>query len=115
MKRIFVDFSNEKWNVWVCLCLSQNILLTLLEIEKLLWRLVKSVAAIDSIESFIGACPVLCPSVGVFVTGYRMPPPEGAPDAIYSLMQQCWQHEPRDRPKFNDVYKQLNQIHSCLT
>lgn len=47
--------------------------------------------------------------------GYRMPPPEGVPDSIYSLMLQCWQHEPRERPNFQDIHFQLTTVHDNLS
>lgn len=43
-------------------------------------------------------------------TGYRMPNPEGCPDAIYGLMQRCWMSKPEDRPSFVDISQQLNSM-----
>ena len=43
-------------------------------------------------------------------TGYRMPNPEGCPDAIYGLMQRCWMSKPEDRPSFMEVSQQLNSM-----
>ncbi|CAB3992692.1 tyrosine- kinase Fer isoform X1 [Paramuricea clavata] len=42
--------------------------------------------------------------------GYRMPPPLGTPTAIYDLMKQCWEYEPKDRPQFRTIRAKLMQI-----
>ena len=42
--------------------------------------------------------------------GYRMDAPEGCPDEIYSIMQKCWNIEPRRRPSFEDINKLLSGI-----
>ncbi|XP_065150294.1 tyrosine-protein kinase Fes/Fps isoform X2 [Paramisgurnus dabryanus] len=39
--------------------------------------------------------------------GYRMPPPTNCPDEIYALMGQCWQYDPRNRPSFKKLRKDL--------
>ena len=41
-------------------------------------------------------------------SGYRMPRPEGCPQAMYDMMQQCWQWAPEDRPSFKIVSDTLN-------
>ncbi|KAK2171480.1 hypothetical protein NP493_1060g01042 [Ridgeia piscesae] len=46
--------------------------------------------------------------------GYRMPAPDGTPDACYSLMVKCWEYEPRDRPHFDVIYRELQQIRTSL-
>jgi FMS-like tyrosine kinase 1 len=40
--------------------------------------------------------------------GYRMPKPRYATDAIYQVMQQCWQLEPTERPDFNGLEQSLS-------
>ncbi|XP_065217837.1 tyrosine-protein kinase Fer-like isoform X2 [Planococcus citri] len=38
-------------------------------------------------------------------SGYRLPAPEGTPDEMYSLMKNCWQYEPENRPHFDDILR----------
>jgi serine/threonine protein kinase len=38
---------------------------------------------------------------------YRMPAPEGTPDVIYQLMTRCWQYEPEQRPRFSEIYPEV--------
>ncbi|XP_006629143.1 tyrosine-protein kinase Fes/Fps [Lepisosteus oculatus] len=42
--------------------------------------------------------------------GYRLPAPDGCPADVYALMCQCWQYDPRKRPTFQVLQKEL----SCL-
>ncbi len=39
--------------------------------------------------------------------GYRMPAPDGMPDVIYQLMARCWQYESEQRPRFSEIYSEL--------
>ena len=39
--------------------------------------------------------------------GYRMPPPRGCPEVVYTLMQQCWQYDEEERPTFADLHRML--------
>ena len=39
--------------------------------------------------------------------GYRMEIPDGCPQAMYVLMQRCWNSEPSRRPSFSDILKTL--------
>ncbi|XP_045490082.1 activated Cdc42 kinase-like isoform X5 [Pieris rapae] len=40
----------------------------------------------------------------------RLERPECCPDAYYSLMLECWSHDPNNRPKFKDLKPRLKQI-----
>ncbi|CAK1554789.1 unnamed protein product [Leptosia nina] len=40
----------------------------------------------------------------------RLERPECCPDAYYSLMLECWAHNPNERPKFKDLKPRLKQI-----
>eukprot|EP00731_Ephydatia_muelleri_P017675 Em0010g773a len=42
--------------------------------------------------------------------GYHMPLPAGCPKEVYSVMQQCWMHEPEDRPNFTQVLGMLKAL-----
>ena len=39
--------------------------------------------------------------------GYRMPPPDSCPDALYNIMLSCWKREPDNRPTFEHLKYQL--------
>ena len=41
------------------------------------------------------------------VSGYRMEQPSGCPDALYCVMQSCWETKPQERPTFKDLESQL--------
>ncbi|CAH1731188.1 unnamed protein product [Aphis gossypii] len=45
-------------------------------------------------------------------TGYRMEKPFYCSQEVYSIMQNCWNDNPNNRPKFNDVMKIFNKIGS---
>ena len=51
---------------------------------------------------------------GVLEAGYRMPPPEGCPPAVYRLMRQCWEWEPENRPSFKEVFATLNNMDATI-
>ena len=40
-------------------------------------------------------------------SGYRMEKPKGCPDAVYTLMQRCWQWNADDRPAFSELHRTL--------
>ncbi|KAH1017454.1 hypothetical protein HUJ05_008094 [Dendroctonus ponderosae] len=40
--------------------------------------------------------------------GRRLERPETCTDQVYDLMQKCWQKNPEDRPRFEDIAKQLD-------
>ena len=42
--------------------------------------------------------------------GLRLDQPEGCPEMLYQLMQQCWAHGAEDRPSFKQLRQQLRQI-----
>ncbi|XP_030045512.1 tyrosine-protein kinase Fes/Fps [Microcaecilia unicolor] len=42
--------------------------------------------------------------------GQRLPSPTQCPDEIYSLMLRCWEYDPRKRPNFSMVHKELAAI-----
>ncbi|KAK3562109.1 hypothetical protein QTP86_030116 [Hemibagrus guttatus] len=42
--------------------------------------------------------------------GYRMPAPNCCPDEIYALMSRCWLHDPRMRPSFSKIRKELQNL-----
>ena len=44
--------------------------------------------------------------------GYRMPKPEGCPDAIYQIMLRCWSREPADRPTFESLKAELEDMYT---
>ena len=39
-----------------------------------------------------------------------MPLPAGCPKEVYSVMQQCWMHEPEDRLNFTQVLGMLKAL-----
>jgi serine/threonine protein kinase len=47
--------------------------------------------------------------INIINTGYCQPPPPGVPKAIYSIMVQCWNPEPRKRPSFPLLYATLGK------
>jgi hypothetical protein len=42
--------------------------------------------------------------------GYRHPKPVACPDALYSIMMDCWKAEPMDRPTFEHLYRTLDDF-----
>ncbi|XP_078328610.1 tyrosine-protein kinase Fer-like isoform X2 [Crassostrea virginica] len=46
--------------------------------------------------------------------GFRMPPPEGTPEACYDLMMKCWEYNPADRYHFDKIQKELQSIYKSL-
>ncbi|XP_037077407.1 tyrosine-protein kinase Fer-like [Pollicipes pollicipes] len=43
-------------------------------------------------------------------SGYRMPAPDGTPDAMYKLMLRCWEYQPENRPHFAEIFTQVNGL-----
>ncbi|XP_078681199.1 uncharacterized protein LOC144916083 [Branchiostoma floridae x Branchiostoma belcheri] len=43
-------------------------------------------------------------------TGYREPRPPGLQQDLYDMMLRCWQWEEDDRPKFEDLYDELDAV-----
>jgi len=41
--------------------------------------------------------------------GYRMPSPADCPQEVYSIMLQCWQYDPEERPDFASIFKMLTE------
>ncbi len=49
-------------------------------------------------------------------SGYRMEMPETCPHNVYELMKRCWQWEAVNRPSFEQIYKDLeNMFHDAST
>uniref|UniRef100_A0A8C2D9E1 non-specific protein-tyrosine kinase n=1 Tax=Cyprinus carpio TaxID=7962 RepID=A0A8C2D9E1_CYPCA len=42
--------------------------------------------------------------------GYRLPAPDGCPAEVKSLMKECWEAEPGDRPSFRDLGERVDSI-----
>ena len=48
--------------------------------------------------------------------GYRMPPPSGCPEKFYDMMLNCWREDPKDRPTFATLQRELtSDIFTCDT
>lgn len=45
--------------------------------------------------------------------GYRMPQPQGCPDKLYAIMQNCWKKDPDSRPTFHTLQGQLEDAEDC--
>ncbi|XP_073242312.1 tyrosine-protein kinase CSK-like [Porites lutea] len=43
--------------------------------------------------------------------GYRMECPDGCPQRVYSVMRECWEIDPKQRPSFKTIYSELDQIY----
>jgi len=46
--------------------------------------------------------------------GYRMACPDGCPTAVYSLMRDCWEHQPEKRPHFKRIVIELRDAHGTI-
>jgi abelson tyrosine-protein kinase 1 len=46
--------------------------------------------------------------------GYRMPKPEGCPDALYALMKKCWEWDVADRPSFAQIKDLLETMYASV-
>eukprot|EP00050_Salpingoeca_kvevrii_P021430 m.110450 g.110450 ORF g.110450 m.110450 type:complete len:499 (+) comp9340_c0_seq3:265-1761(+) len=42
--------------------------------------------------------------------GYRMPPPPGTPEALYTMMLDCWKANPDERPRFESLQWRLEDF-----
>nr|XP_058972509.1 ephrin type-A receptor 4-like [Pocillopora verrucosa] len=42
--------------------------------------------------------------------GYRLPPPQGCPKIIHSLMIECWHKDKTKRPNFSDIVTRLDEL-----
>ncbi|XP_076770780.1 tyrosine-protein kinase Fer isoform X2 [Arvicanthis niloticus] len=47
--------------------------------------------------------------------GYRMSAPQNCPEEIFTIMLKCWDYKPENRPKFNDLHKELTAIKKKIT
>ena len=43
-------------------------------------------------------------------SGYRMDAPKSCPPEVHQIMRNCWEYEPEDRPSFEDIADQLQQL-----
>ena len=44
------------------------------------------------------------------LSSYRMPKPDGCPDALYEIIFSCWRSEPDDRPMFDYLKHSLQDF-----
>ncbi|XP_038045376.1 tyrosine-protein kinase receptor Tie-1-like [Patiria miniata] len=69
----------------------------------LLWEIVK-----------LGARPYLLMNTEAIVSqlqqGYRMPKPQHCTKQLYDMMRGCWQESPKDRPNFQSLHQQLDDM-----
>lgn len=42
--------------------------------------------------------------------GYRMSRPQRCPDDVYKVMTRCWSYNPDERPKFNQIHRDLSRV-----
>ena len=45
----------------------------------------------------------------------RFPKPENCPDTLYSVMLECWEHEPNNRPNFTELKPLLKNVEMEVT
>lgn len=43
--------------------------------------------------------------------GYRLPAPPNTPMLVYQLMKTCWNYEPKERNRFDRIYKRLDDMY----
>ena len=48
--------------------------------------------------------------VNFVLRGGRMDRPSECPESIYNMMLQCWQIDPKDRPRFNSIVQVIENI-----
>ena len=46
--------------------------------------------------------------------GYRMTKPQDCPDEVYDLMMKCWDKNPKNRPSFEVLYKEIYKLWAKL-
>lgn len=68
-----------------------------------LWELITGEVPFKGIDEFQIASLVV-------EKGYRLPIPSGCPPVMTTLMQLCWQTEPKQRPTFKQILTTLDQI-----
>lgn len=68
-----------------------------------LWELITGEVPFKGIDEFQIASLVV-------EKGYRLPIPHGCPPVMTTLMQLCWQTEPKLRPTFKQILTTLDQI-----
>ncbi|NXS86730.1 FAK2 kinase, partial [Erpornis zantholeuca] len=49
--------------------------------------------------------------IGVLEKGDRLPKPDLCPPVLYTLMTRCWDYDPRERPKFQELVCSLSDIY----
>jgi tyrosine-protein kinase Fer len=42
-----------------------------------------------------------------------MPAAEGTPSEMYQIMLKCWEYKPENRPKFEEIYRLVDQMHEA--
>ena len=68
-----------------------------------LWELITGEVPFKGIEEFQIAFLIV-------ERDHRLPIPNGCPPVLSSLMQICWQRDPKDRPTFKDILATLDKI-----
>lgn len=44
-------------------------------------------------------------------SGFKMlKKPDGCPDVIYTMILQCWQRAPKDRPTFQELFERCKEL-----
>ena len=44
----------------------------------------------------------------------RMSRPEGCPESVYNLMNECWQLDEKKRPTFAELKTKLNELYHSI-
>ncbi|KAK0093840.1 hypothetical protein PV326_012506 [Microctonus aethiopoides] len=52
--------------------------------------------------------------VKLILQGILLIPPEDCPPFLIKIMEQCWKFEPRDRPRFAEIYEKLETAHEQI-
>jgi len=47
------------------------------------------------------------------ISGYRMPAADGTPSEMYQIMLKCWEYKPENRPKFEEIFRLVNQMYEA--
>uniref|UniRef100_A0A8U8ANK8 Uncharacterized protein n=1 Tax=Geospiza parvula TaxID=87175 RepID=A0A8U8ANK8_GEOPR len=53
--------------------------------------------------------------IGVLEKGDRLPKPDLCPPVLYTLMARCWDYDPAERPRFQELVCSLSDIHLMET